>query len=134
MIRKPAVLAALVLGLVVLGCRTHPLLEVEPLPGTGDVESTRIAILKGMARHGWERVAESPGEVVARLVARQHMAEVKIAYGAERVAIRYSDSEGLLWRETESGGPVIHRAYNRWVFQLRKDIRAEVALARALSE
>ena len=134
MATRRAALAALTLGLVIVGCKTNPLLQTQPLPGTGEAESTRVAILRGMARHGWERAAEEPGAIVARLVARRHMAEVEIAYDAKSIEIRYRDSEGLLCEESQDGCSRIHRAYNRWVLQLRKDIGAEVSLATALGE
>ena len=98
------------------------------------MEETRVAILRGMSRHGWERASEEPGVIVARLVARQHMAAVRIDYDADAIEIRYSDSDGLLCKKSPTGCSRIHRAYNRWVVQLRKDIGAEVSLATALAE
>jgi hypothetical protein len=115
--------------LLLAACNTVPLLEPQPLAGTGSLEENRAAILRGMAVHRWERVSDEPGRIVARLVARRHMAEVTISYDADAIEITYRDSEELLCKPLGESCSEIHRAYNRWIVQLRKDISAELLRA-----
>jgi hypothetical protein len=108
-----------------------PLLETQPLTGVGSLEENRAAILRGMAVHRWERVSDESGRIVARLVVRRHMAEVTISYDANEIEIRYRNSEELACKPSGDSCSEIHRAYNRWVVQLRKDISAELLRASA---
>ncbi len=113
-------------AVLLAACSTVPLLEPQPLTGVGSAEGNRTAILRGMAIHHWERVSEEPGQIVARLVVRRHMAEVAIRYDANEIAIRYRSSEELGCEPVGDTCSEIHRAYNRWVVQLRKDISSEL--------
>jgi hypothetical protein len=131
-VRGSLAFVVLVPCLVLMSCNTVPLIEPQPLAGNGSVDANRVAIFRGMARHGWEKVSEEAGVVVARLVSRGHMASVRISYDADSITIRYQDSEGLSCTKSGTSCSQIHRAYNRWVVQLRKDISSELSLARNL--
>ncbi len=116
-------------GATTLACNTAPLLQPDPLGGAGSLRANRSAVIKGIARRNWERVREEPGLLIARLTKGRHIAVVRIRYDAEQIAIRYEDSEALKCKATGDSCSKIHRAYNRWVAQLRKDIARQVTLS-----
>jgi hypothetical protein len=72
---------------------------------------------------GWELAAEAPGLFGARLRLRNHLAVVKIEYDQKAYSIRYADSANL---EAKDG--LIHRAYNEWIENLDRAIRAQLEM------
>lgn len=113
------------------GCRTAPMVEPAPIFSPLGVEKNRVAIYRGMLTHRWEAVSEEPGRVVAKLgKSGAHYAEVEIVYDDRTITIRYHGSEGLGCQPAADSCGEIHRAYNRWVSQLAKDITYQTQLAR----
>ena len=62
----------------------------------------------------------APGRIEGRLRKPAVMAIVEVDYTAFEFNIHYKDSENLDY----SGGR-IHSSYNRWVYNLERDIRRE---------
>ena len=85
------------------------------------------AIRKSVFRRNWEITKESGGSYIAQYIKTSKRSSLKvvvnISYSANRVSMRYVDSEGLSYDKAEG---TIHRTYNRWVKNLEKDIRGEL--------
>jgi len=125
------------LGLVVLallgltGCRSQLLITPSPIYSPLDADHNRQAILRGLAAHRWQVVSDEPGRIVARFDKRnvgKHVATVDVLYGDDAIEIRYRDSHGLRCNQVDGRCETIHRAYNRWVVQLSRDIEYGVQM------
>lgn len=127
-------LALAVLGLLgLVGCRSQPLLRPAPIYSPLGAEQNRQAILRGMTAHRWVLVSEEPGIVTARYDKRhagRFVATVDLVYDDDGIEIRYRDSHGLLCDTVDRPCETIHRAYNRWVVQLSRDIEYGVQTVR----
>lgn len=100
-------------------------ITLEPLPAGSerlDLEQIEAAIIRAGAKRDWILQAEEPGRLRGTYSPRDHRAEVLVAFDRRHFSIEYADSRNLLQE-----GDSIHRNYNRWVNNLRHDIRAEVA-------
>jgi len=128
----PAMLVVIVAAALLLsGCRSQPLLTPPLIPSSMEAEQNRQAILRGMAAHHWLLVGEVPGRLTAKLDrAGKHIAIVDIRYDDRSIAIAYKSSTGLRCEPEGAGCSSIHRAYNRWVAQLAKDIEYGVQMVR----
>ncbi len=122
-------LAALVviLALVLVGCRSNPIYNIENMPVTtntrhyslGDV---RGAILRAGAAQGWQMKIVRPGLIIGTLYLRSHMAQVEIPYDRVTYSILYRDSNNL-----DYDGVNIHSNYNGWVQRLSAEINAQLS-------
>ncbi|MGH0031159.1 MAG: hypothetical protein ACQGVC_15295 [Myxococcota bacterium] len=128
--RVPAILLCLAL-LALAGCRSKPLLTPAPVVSALGVEANRVAIIRGMALHRWALIEEEPGLIVAQQdKGGRHIAIVAIGYDDRMIEIRYRSSHGLRCQPQGESCSSIHRAYNRWVAQLRNDIEYGVQTVR----
>jgi hypothetical protein len=107
--------------LLVSGCRTTEIYNVprHSVPGDASrtLEETGRLIEDAAVELGWEVEHVAPGEIIATLDIRRHRAVVSITYGASHYAIRYKDSDRLLY-----DGGKIHRNYNHWIRNLEQRI------------
>jgi hypothetical protein len=88
-----------------------------------------------MAAHRWLLVDEAPGRLTAKFDrAGKHTAVVDISYDDRSIAIAYKSSRGLRCEPAGDSCSSIHRAYNRWVTQLVKDIEYGVQMVRIESQ
>lgn len=122
--------AALVYGGAV-GCNTaamlHPPVVASGLPQKDD----RQLVLETLAEYEWVVESEEPGAIVARYTKGRASATVRITYGAGDIQIAYVDSQNLKCQPAPTGGcTTIHKAYNRWVNNLYRDIGMRVAARR----
>jgi hypothetical protein len=125
--------AIVTLNSFVIGCillfsacqteKTRPISSAVP-PGL-TLQEVEKAIAAGTARRDWVITQAQPGELVARIFVRRHMAEVGISYDASNYRIEYRDSENL---DAHSGR--VHQNYFRWVRNLDKAIQIELSTAR----
>lgn len=132
-----AILTSILCGsLAFSGCRSRPLMTPAPIYSTMEADRNRQAILRGMAVHRWLLVDEVPGRLTARLDkgSGKHVAIVDIEYDDRSIAITYHSSSGLRCEPVGDSCSSIHRAYNRWVVQLAKDIEYSVAMVRIESQ
>jgi len=125
-----ALAAILVYGGAV-GCNTaamlHPPIVYSNLPQKDD----RQVILDALTAREWIVESEEPGALVARYTRGRYSASVRITYGSGDIQIAYVDSQNLKCRPAPGGGcSTIHKAYNRWVNNLYRDIGARVAARR----
>lgn len=111
--------------------RTQPINNVVDIalpakPGTTMQQIERAIVLAGGVR-GWaiERVA--PGQLVATLHIRGHVAEVTISHTVTEFSITYKSSKNLLYRR-EGETEYIHRNYNSWIGYLQSDIVRAVGM------
>lgn len=111
--------------------RTQPIHNVvdAPLPARPGVTMKRIerAIVSAGALRGWAIRPVAPGEMIAILNIRRHMAEVRITYTRMMFSITYKTSHNLLY-STSGQTEYIHRNYNSWVRNLQGDITRSVSL------
>jgi hypothetical protein len=127
------VLAVLALALLLSGCRSQPMMTPAPIPSQLGEQQNRLAILRGLTLKGWDVVSEAPGRITARQDrndAGKYVATVDVDYDAENIAIRYRSSQGLSCEPAGDSCASIHRAYNRWVVQLAKNIEHGVEITR----
>jgi hypothetical protein len=117
---------ALTLGLasVFAACHTDPLYQVDRAivpnePGWTLEDMTR-AIQRAGARRGWDMRIVKPGLIEGRLRKPSTQAIVDIDYTANEFSIHYKSSENL-----DHKGGNIHNRYNRWIYNLERDIRRE---------
>jgi hypothetical protein len=117
-------LAALTATLLLAGCQTEPIYDVDraiiPTERGWTLEDMTRAIQRAGARRGWDMRIIEPGVIEGRLRKPQTRAVVDVTYTAVEFSIRYQSSENL----DHSNGK-IHHNYNRWVYNLERDIRRE---------
>ena len=65
----------------------------------------------------------APGNILATLNLRTHMAQVDVSFDTKAYSIQYKDSTNLNYNGTS-----IHSNYNGWVQNLDKSIRTQLSL------
>lgn len=124
-----SILSALTATLVLIGCSTVPIMNVDnaAVPTTSGKpltkEQVRAAIIRAGGALGWQMKDEGPDKLVGTLVLRTHTAVVEIPYSATNFSIKYRSSIDL----NESGGN-IHKNYNGWIQNLHKGINTQLSL------
>lgn len=115
---------------LLLGCATgEPIVNIAdaPVVAPSGKELLRRDVATAIERAGrslgWQLIVEGPGLFTGRLQLRNHLAVVEIEYDAKAYSIRYRDSANLDARDGE-----IHKAYNQWVENLDKAIRAQLGM------
>jgi hypothetical protein len=113
------------IALLMVGCRTAPIFEVQSSPivasravSMGEVEQT---IRQAGASLGWQMVPRGAGSIEGTLTLRDHRAVVDIKYDTKSYSIKYKDSSNLGY-----DGSTIHANYNGWVQRLDNTIRARL--------
>ncbi|MEO0823923.1 MAG: hypothetical protein AAF074_26375 [Pseudomonadota bacterium] len=136
--RVSLVAAVVAAGLVLSGCRSATLQNVENAPygDTGIASARQLtldeyarAIVRAGTQRNWVFQSVAPGHLEGRVDVRgKHNAVVDVYYDAEVYSIVYKSSQNLKYDAAEN---TIHPNYNSWVQLLSQDIRAEVQRARA---
>ena len=85
------------------------------------LEQVSKAIKKSLAGRGWTLLESKDNEITARLNLRSHMAKVRFEFDTKNVTIHYVDSKNLDFKE-KKGVKKIHRNYNKWIYNLERDI------------
>ncbi|MDR3175973.1 MAG: hypothetical protein LBU06_05525 [Desulfovibrio sp.] len=88
--------------------------------GISKEEAARIITAAGLKRE-WQIKRISPNLLEGTLINRNHKVVVSIPLTETGYSILYKSSEGM-----KTGEGTIHRAYNRWVVNLEKDINLEM--------
>ena len=110
------------------GCKSRPVADVigAPIPVAGgktvSMDDVTNAIVRAGARSGWQVTPEAAGRLSARYNHLQHSAIVEITHDTKTYNIKYRDSANL---KADAGE--IHKVYNRWVSNLDRSIRGELA-------
>ena len=123
---KANILAILVVSaLLIAGCRSSPILNIEnaPIEITAKHTSKDIkkAIIRAGAGLGWKMKAKKSGHIIGTLYLREHVAIVDIKYSNKSYSITYKSSENLNYDGTN-----IHKNYNGWVTNLNRQIQAQL--------
>lgn len=117
-------LLAVVAGAVV-GCRSAMVYNVDEQSivssGKPNMKDIKSAILRAGASLGWQMKESKPGQIVATLFLRKHMAQVDITYSTKSYSITYKNSSNLNY-----DGETIHSNYNGWVQNLQRQIDAQL--------
>lgn len=124
--RRIAPLAPLLLVALAAGCRTAPLLQVDPIVRPID-HGVETAIAVGARRAGWRVEGAVPGApaVDVKLPLRpEQFAIVRIDFGGSELSFRYLGSHDLRCDPTPDGDSCtrIHRRYNDALRLLRDHI------------
>lgn len=101
-----------------------PLRDPSPilLPAGVDERAVVQAIKRALAGRDWQVLNDQPGRIDADInVRNKHNARIRIDYNAQDITIRYVSSINLDYSE-QTGTPMIHRNYPRWITFLREDI------------
>lgn len=126
-----ALLAALAAGplqardtdMLVLPPATVRLAEAPPI----EPADMKRAIVQAGARRGWTLRGESAGALtLGYWKGSKHEVVVDVAYDGRRYEIRFVSSHNMN-QGLENGRVQIHPNYNRWLLNLDKDIREEIA-------
>lgn len=111
--------------LMLAGCRSNPVLNIENAPITIDAKHSskdiKKAIVRAGAGLGWNMKAKKSGHIVATLYLREHVAIVDIKYSKKSYNITYKSSQNLNYDGTN-----IHKNYNGWVTNLNRQIQAQL--------
>ena len=114
------------------GCefgRDQPVYNIESVPiltGSGktlSLDEVKTTIIRSAVNRGWTIKEEVPGDLVATISPRQHIAIVDIRYTEKYFSISYRDSTALRYN-----GSTIHRNYNKWVKALEQEIQRRIVV------
>lgn len=129
MVRSMAFPRLLVFALVLLvmaGCRTAPVYNVQSSDLGASPRASLAAVTQAIKRAGiglgWQMSEDGPGRITGRLALRSHVAVVGITYDTRHFSISYRDSTNLKY-----DGSQIHNNYNEWVRNLEQAIRVEAS-------
>ena len=111
--------------LMLAGCRSSPILNIENAPITIEAKHSakdiKKAIIRAGAGLGWNMKAKKSGHIIGTLYLREHVAIVDIKYSNKSYSITYKSSENLNYDGTN-----IHKNYNGWVTNLNRQIQAQL--------
>ena len=126
---RPLVLAVL----AVLACQTQPIYEVDqatvPNDPTWTLDDMTLAIQRAGARRGWDMRLLEPGHIEGRFRKPDAKVVIDVRYSRYEFSIHYKSSEHL-----DHSGDRIQNSYNRWVYNLERDIRREFLRMRPTEE
>jgi len=113
------------IALLMVGCRTAPIFEVQnnPIVASRAVSMSEVeqTIRQAGASLGWQMLPRGSGSIEGTLTLREHRAVVDIKYDTKSYSIKYKDSSNLNY-----DGSTIHANYNGWVQRLDNTIRARL--------
>lgn len=121
-------IAALVVALVLAGCKTEPILNVNQTAVTNAAgnpltrEQVRGAIVRAGGALGWQMADEGPDRLVGTIQLRKHAAVIEIPYSKAGYTVKYRSSMNL----DEKDGK-IHSNYNGWIQNLHRGINAQLS-------
>ncbi len=127
------VLLLIMLSLVLVACKSTPILNIDNDPFNAKSNITMDEVTAGIKRAGnglgWRMAEKKPGLIEGTLFLRTHMAKVDITYNTKTYSIHYKDSTNLDHQKSSAsydGQEVIHSNYNGWIQNLSNAIRQQV--------
>ncbi|HUR41774.1 MAG TPA: hypothetical protein VM240_11490 [Verrucomicrobiae bacterium] len=97
-----------------------------PVVGVATESQVGRAVRAALTRRGWATRNEKAGYVEGVLSKpEQFTVRIGITYGAGTIVVRYLESDGL---DYDAQTREIHRAYNKWMRMLAKEINVNLAL------
>lgn len=125
-VRLVRYLIVIAMAVAVAACAGTPVYNVTQTPHNArdgaTLEQVTEAIQQAGAGRGWQMVEDTPGHIVGTLYIRSHKAVVDVVYDVKTFSITYKDSDNL-----DYDGAVIHRFYNGWIENLKRDILVQTA-------
>lgn len=127
--RISSLMFAVLALLLVSGCRTVPVRNIENAPivttsqSHPDMQKIGDAIIKAGTGLGWRMSQKDTGQITGKLYIRTHRADVDIIYNHKNYSIVYKDSSNLKYNPEKS---TIHKQYNNWVKNLDLAIQREI--------
>lgn len=120
------VIAATSLLLILAGCRSAPILNIENTPivisAKHSSKDIKKAIVYSGTALGWNMNSNKEGFILGTLFMGKHTAIVDINYSKNQYSITYRDSQNLNY-----DGANIHRNYNIWIQNLNRYIQAQLS-------
>ena len=120
--------AAIVLVLISVGCRTAPIYNVNESLLTSsenqNINNIEKVIISSGTSLGWIMKSTGKGHIVATLILRTHVAKVDITFNTKTFSIKYQSSQNLNY---DADSNIIHTNYNGWVQNLEKNITARLS-------
>jgi hypothetical protein len=98
-------------------------------PGkTLSLEDVQTALYRAGLTKGWTIQNTAPGQASGTLVVRnKHTVKVDITYTDKSLSITYKSSENMKYEVNDSGQPLIHPYYNKWIHELMRVVNLELA-------
>ncbi len=119
------VIMATSLLVILAGCRSNPVLNIENAPIEISAKHSANDIKKSIIRAGvglgWNMKVQKAGHIVATLYLRKHIAVVDVTYTKNSYSLTYKDSTELNYDGTN-----IHKNYNSWIINLNRQIQAQL--------
>lgn len=117
------------LVLVLAGCKSAPIYNVEQAPVSTNVDNhtaddVKKAIVRAGMMLGWQMKEAGAGKLTGTLHLRKHMAKIDIPYSKDGYSLLYSDSHELKYN-AEKGE--IHKNYNGWIQRLDRAIQSNLS-------
>lgn len=85
------------------------------------------ALIRAAAIKGWIIEDIKPGEAIGKIVVRgKHHVTIKITYSSEAISMTYMDSSNMDYQVRDDGA-YIHLNYKKWVYELLRALRNELA-------
>lgn len=116
-----------VVGLVLSGCRTSAVYNVEKSSIAAKTTEDKVfeAIKRAGYAKGWIITKVKPGLAEGKIALRKHMATVEIPYSSKSFSIVYKNSMNLNYDSTKG---TIHQNYNGWIQNLENAIAVELSM------
>lgn len=119
------IITATSLLIILAGCRSNPVLNIEDAPieisAKHPSKDVKKAIIRAGVGLGWNMKAKKAGHIVGKLYLREHVAVVDITYSKKSYNINYKSSENLNYDGTN-----IHKNYNSWIINLNRQIQKQL--------
>lgn len=112
--------------------RKAPLADPAPVavPAGLTAEQVTKDIKRALIGRGWVVSEERPGEILATLNLREHVAKVRVTWDTREIRIAYVDSTNLEYSERK-GTRYIHPNYLGWVKNIATDMGTNLQLSAA---
>lgn len=116
---------ALMLALMLVGCRSAPVMNVDSAAIVANEKHTskdiKKAIIRAGASLGWNMKVKKNGHIIGTLILRKHQAVIDILYNKNNYSIKYKSSSHL-----DYDGVNIHSNYNSWIQRLNQNIQIQI--------
>lgn len=93
---------------------------------TQDAVEVRAAISRALQSRRFTIESQAENQLVARMDHRGRVFRVQIDYDATGYRMTYLDSVGMSYQISETGQPMIHNNYNRYMARLERTIQDEL--------
>jgi PBP1b-binding outer membrane lipoprotein LpoB len=120
------IIAITSLLLILAGCKTSPILNIENAPIVISAKHSSNDVKDAIFRAGialdWKMKEMKGGHIVGTLFIRNHIAVVDIKYSKETYNIDYKSGTNLKY-----DGVNIHKNYNEWIQNLNRLIQKNLS-------